>query len=135
LALGLFRELLDPARWEVTALTPDTLSSELLEAVERTRPAVLCVASLPPGGLAHTRYLCKRLRQRFPDLKILVGLWGLPGDVPLQSLADAGADATTTTLAAARAQLTEWLPALQAEPEAPAAAARPKERERVGQLE
>src|SRR5262249_1072416 len=52
LALSLFRDLLDPARWDVTVLTPDALSSELLEAVERTRPAVLCVASLPPGGPA-----------------------------------------------------------------------------------
>ena len=38
------------------------------------RPCV-CLAATPPGGLAHTRYLCKRLRARFPDLKILVCRW------------------------------------------------------------
>src|SRR5437773_12173300 len=80
LALHLFRDLLDPVKWAVEVLSPDALSSELLGTVEEVRPAALCVAALPPGGLALTRYLCKRLRPRFPDPNILVGLWGLAGD-------------------------------------------------------
>jgi hypothetical protein len=139
LALHLFRDLLDPVKWAVEVPSPDTLSSELLGTVEEIRPAALVIASLPPGGLAHTRYLCKRLRQRFPDLKILVGLWGWVGDAngPRQTLTAAGADAVDTTLAAARAQLTEWLPAFPTETAAGAQAGTPdrtKGHERVGQL-
>jgi predicted PurR-regulated permease PerM len=133
LALNLFRDLLDPVKWAVEVLSPDTLSSELLDAVEKVQPAAVCIGALPPGALAHTRYLCKRLRQRFPDVKLLVGLWGLSGDkdVPRQALMDAGADAVAITLADARQQLTEWLPVFQAETAAPAEA---KGHERVEQL-
>ena len=32
---------------------------------------LVCIAAVQPGGLAHTHYLCKRLRAEFADLKIL----------------------------------------------------------------
>ncbi len=55
---------------------------------------------LPPGGLAHTRYLCKRLRARFPELKIVVGRWGLKSRVEenQEALKEAGADSMETSL-------------------------------------
>ena len=71
--------LLDPARWDVQMLGAESLTSDVLAAAENG-PAVVCVGSLPPGGLAHSRYLCKRLRARFPGVKIVVGRWGLKGD-------------------------------------------------------
>ena len=102
--------------------------------MERERPAAVCIAALPPGGLAHTRYLCKRLRQRFPAVKLLVGRWGLKGNVEENrtALAESGADHVGTTLQETLAQLTEWQPVFQAD-----AAAEPKARakaaEKVGQ--
>jgi hypothetical protein len=77
LALEMLQHLLDPARWSVELIAPETLATELLQMVQEKHPAVVCIAATPPGGLAHTRYLCKRLRTRFPDLPILVGRWGL----------------------------------------------------------
>jgi hypothetical protein len=38
----------------------------------------VCISALPPKALAHTRYLCKRLKQQFPQAKIAVGLWAQP---------------------------------------------------------
>ena len=40
-------------------------------------------ASLPysPAGLDQARYLCKRLRSQFPDIKIAVGLWGFQNNL------------------------------------------------------
>ena len=71
-------------------------------------------AATPPGGLAHTRYLCKRLRARFPDLKIHVCRWddraraqSNPGH-----LLEAGADLITATLLETRQQLASLLPIL-----------------------
>jgi hypothetical protein len=59
--------------------------------------------------MAHTRYLCKRLRASFPALKIVVGRWGSPGNSPdsQELLRQAGADAVGTTLHETCAQLTQ----------------------------
>ncbi|HEX4589076.1 MAG TPA: AI-2E family transporter, partial [Gemmataceae bacterium] len=93
-ALRMLRGLLDPLRWDAEILPVAALAAELLERMATLRPAVVCVAALPPGGLAHTRYLCKRLRQRFPDVKIAVGLWGADSALAQarEVLAGAGAD-------------------------------------------
>jgi predicted PurR-regulated permease PerM len=77
LALEMLQQVLDPARWDLELIAPETLTAELLDLVGQRKPALVCIAAIPPGGLAHTRYLCKRLRSRFPDLRILVGRWGL----------------------------------------------------------
>jgi hypothetical protein len=97
----------------------DVLTSEVVAMVETSRPAVICLSSLPPAGLAQTRYLCKRLRARYPDVKILVGRWGHRDggaehwDVPLS----AGADHVSTSLLESRNYLAQFA-ALQ--PAAPA---------------
>ncbi len=75
-ALEMLQRVLDPARWDLELIEPTTLTAELLDLVGERGSGVVCIASTPPGGLAHTRYLCKRLRSRFPDLKIVVGRWG-----------------------------------------------------------
>jgi predicted PurR-regulated permease PerM len=77
LALEMLQQVLDPARWSLELIASETLTAELLDLVAQRKPALVCIAAIPPGGLAHTRYLCKRLRTRFPDLRILVGRWGL----------------------------------------------------------
>ncbi len=76
-ALEMLGRILEPARWDLELIEPATLTAELLEQVAERRPAAICIAATPPGGLSHTRYLCKRLRTRFPDLKLLVGRWGI----------------------------------------------------------
>jgi predicted PurR-regulated permease PerM len=99
LGLLMFRELLDPARCEVVAVSAATLSSELLALVARERPALACIGALPPEGLAHARYLCKRLRAGFPDVKIVVGRWGQGlGGAEREELLAAGADGVGGTL-------------------------------------
>jgi predicted PurR-regulated permease PerM len=114
LGVEMLTKLLDPARWEVERLGEAALTSDVLAAVADTNPAIICVGSLPPGGLAHARYLCKRLRARFPEVKILVGRWGFKGDAEpnREQLREAGADLVATTLAEARDQLSTWLPVL-----------------------
>src|SRR5206468_1131788 len=76
-ALEMLRRLLDPARWQVEVGGGESLAGEFVSMAEEEHPAVICVGALPPGGVAHTRYLCKRLRARFPGVKIVVGRWGL----------------------------------------------------------
>src|SRR5262249_46395686 len=110
LGLEMLRQLLDPARWEVDILSIEMLSVELVAAAGEKEAAVVCVAALPPGGLAHTRYLCKRLRARLPRAKIMVGRWGLKGNVDQnqQQLREAGADDVATTLLETQKYLNDW---------------------------
>jgi predicted PurR-regulated permease PerM len=42
-------------------------------------PQVAIVSALPPFAVGQARSICKRLRLRQPDLKILVGLWNFEG--------------------------------------------------------
>lgn len=114
LALEMLRQLLDPARWEVEVLSIEMLSSELVDRAGENEPAVVCIGALPPGGLAHTRYLCKRLRARLPEARIVVGRWGLKGNVEQnqEQLQEAGADQVETTLLETQTHLNAWLPVL-----------------------
>jgi hypothetical protein len=108
LALLMLQHLLDPARWEVEIASPHLLVSEALSLVETQTPAVVCIGALPSGGQAsHTRHLCKRLRTRFPDLKILVGRWGVKEstDEIRDLLRASGADHVGTTLVETREQI------------------------------
>ena len=94
----MLQRILDPARWDLELIAPTTLTAELLDLVAERRPGVVCIASTPPGGLAHTRYLCKRLRSRFPDLKIVVGRWGAHDITTTDAAREAGADRAATTV-------------------------------------
>jgi len=105
LALLMFWQLLDPARYELALLAHQTLTSEVIEQIAEKSPALVCIASLPPGGLAQTRYLCKRLRKRFPNLKIIVGRWGSRNENNGNSLLAAGADKVGTTMIETRDQV------------------------------
>jgi hypothetical protein len=41
---------------------------------------VVCISALPPFALLSARTLSKKLRERFPNLTILLGLWGATGE-------------------------------------------------------
>jgi hypothetical protein len=100
IALVMFRQLLDPDRYEVDLTKTPLLTSEVVARVVDTRPALVCIGAVPPGGLAQARYLCKRLRARFPELKIVVGRWGLREDTDetLAHLRSEGIDYVGTSL-------------------------------------
>ena len=114
LALEMLRQLLDPAKWVVEIAAVETLTADLVAQVADQAPALVCIGALPPGGLAHTRYLCKKLRARFLKVKIVVGRWGLSGNIEAnrEQLRDAGADLTAATILETRRQLSSLLPTL-----------------------
>jgi predicted PurR-regulated permease PerM/methylmalonyl-CoA mutase cobalamin-binding subunit len=111
-ATQLLVRLLDPADWDVATAAVETLTSELLDRIAADEPAAVVIVSLPPGGLTHTRYLCKRIRQRFPDVKVVVCRWTPPGDdgepAGADALRAAGADEVTTSLESTQTFLHGW---------------------------
>ena len=106
-ALQMLQQVLDPMRFVVECTKSTLLTAEVLSLVEQAAPALVCIGLVPPGGFAQTRYLCKRLRARFPTLPIVVGCWGGPKD-EAEHLARLGLDRiahTSTTLLETRNQI------------------------------
>jgi hypothetical protein len=115
LALELLSQVLDSNRWDVQILSIELLAAELAESVGKIDPPVVLVGALSPGSLARTRHLCKRLRARLPNARIVVGRWGPTAEKhdADKSLEEAGADHVETTLQGVRIHLNSWLPAFQ----------------------
>ena len=105
LALLMCGQLLAPTRYAMEVLADEALTSEMVDHVAEKRPALVCIVSLAPGGLAQTRYLCKRLRVRFPDTRILVGRLGAQSGNHRDALLAAGADKVATTMIELRDQV------------------------------
>lgn len=82
-------------------------ASELVEYVGQRKADVVCISAVPPAAVAHARRLRMRLRRRFPELNLVVGLWNSPGDLS-EAKERIGSDLKTqivATLADAQAQI------------------------------
>jgi hypothetical protein len=80
---------------------------EMLEQVSRSGCPLICVSALPPFAVGQARSLCKRLRAKFPDLAIVIGLWGFGGGVPKaqERVGPGCSDAVVTSLSEALLQV------------------------------
>ncbi len=108
-----FAMTIDSTRWEVKVAGDETLASELMELVAEFRPAVVVIATMPPGGVSHARYLLARMRQRFSDVKLLVGRWGCESAVlDPRSETIKNTDGIDRTLGDTRKRLAEMHPTL-----------------------
>ena len=99
LAAQMLARLLPAPEFDAVAL-PHANPAETLQAIEAARCRTVLISALQPPAASHAESICRRLRQRFPELKILVGLWGADGDVAKAAvrLKAAGADEVVTTL-------------------------------------
>jgi hypothetical protein len=122
LALRMLQQLLRSHAVGLEVGSARALTGEVLALVAEKNPSIVCIASIHPDDLAPTRHLCKRLRARFPALKILVGRWGTTEPGERDQLLASGADAVGSTLRESRDQIRENIPL-----EAHASAASPQE--------
>ncbi|HEY5566751.1 MAG TPA: AI-2E family transporter [Gammaproteobacteria bacterium] len=76
----LLAQVLEARGCLVQAVSLASLASGV-EHVEEHKPDVVCISATPPAAAMHGRYLCKRLRGRFPKLNLVVGLWDAQGDL------------------------------------------------------
>lgn len=116
-ALTMFAQLLEGDGCHLETLSTKILTSEIVSRVKKNPPALICISSLPPGGIAQTRYLCKRLRAAAKDMKILVGRWGQKDNIDKirQRLLEAGADHVATSVRESQAFVQSLLPVLQSQ--------------------
>ena len=99
---------------------------DMLQQVGEGRFQIVCISALPPFAVGQARSLCKRLRARFPNVKVIVGLWGFTGGVikAQERVGTACTEAVSTTLSEAMlqvrrlAEMMESAPDFAEEPEA-----------------
>ena len=89
-------------------------AGELLDLVEKSEVNAACISVVSPSTVIHARYLCVKLRARFPQLKIVIGLWGMTQGLSdaARRLGDSGANEVVTTIADAVVQLAKHAPTL-----------------------
>lgn len=111
LALRMFAHVLRLEGQSLEVVSSNRLSAEILDRIDRELPAVVCIGSLPPGGLAQARYLCKRIRRQGPNVKIVIGRWGDCDnlDKTTKRLLDSGADFVAETFHDSRKQIVPLL--------------------------
>jgi predicted PurR-regulated permease PerM len=86
-------------------------ASELVEYVGQRKADVVCISAVPPAAVTHARRLRMRLRRRFPELNLVVGLWSAPRDLN-EAKERIGSDLKTqivATLADAQAQIRRFV--------------------------
>jgi hypothetical protein len=74
-------QLLDLRGYCAFPVSVTKLASEMVETVEAHGAHAVVVSALPPAAVTHSRYLCKRLHGRYPDIKMVIGLWTAKGDL------------------------------------------------------
>jgi hypothetical protein len=117
LAGAMLTQLLQQQGFEA-ATAPNKLSAgELLGLVEKADVDVVCISVVAPSTIIHARYLCKKVRTRFPKVKIIIGLWGATENIAEATgrLRDSGADEVVVSLAEALNQIAKTAPLLAEE--------------------
>ena len=101
----------------------EAMVGEKVESVEQRRADIVVISALPPWTVASARYLYKRLRRRFPDMEIVVGLWTAKNDLGRVQAryAPDGKTYLVGTLADARKRVHELSEALRLSKDAPSA--------------
>ncbi len=92
-------QILRQAGYGATYLAIGTVD-DMLRQVEKGGFRIAFVSALPPFAVGQARSLCKRLRARFPELVIVMGLWEFGGGVlkAQERLASSCINAFATTL-------------------------------------
>jgi predicted PurR-regulated permease PerM/CheY-like chemotaxis protein len=99
LALNLLDELLPREAGRLESISAMATVSEIVQQIRDQKPTAVCIASMPPRGTGQSRMRCKRLRSTFPDLPIIMALWGYETNADeAKTMLEAGATKVTWTL-------------------------------------
>jgi len=90
--------VLAPERVSARLAPKEMLAAEVLDFCGDSKAVLL--SAVPPQAVLNASYFCKRLRQRYPQMKIIVALWHANGGFERLKarLVEAGADEVVGTL-------------------------------------
>ena len=114
LAGAMLTQLLQQQGFAAQNASGKLAAGELLDLMEESGVDAACISVVSPSTVIQARYLCVKLRARFPQLKIVIGLWSTTQGLAdaARRLRDSGADEVVTTLADAVVQLAKHAPTL-----------------------
>jgi hypothetical protein len=78
---GMLAQLLEREGCVALSFPLGSSATDMLALMEPSADDVICISALPPFAVTHARNMCSQVRSHFPNAKILVGVWGFPGDV------------------------------------------------------
>ncbi|TLD71262.1 AI-2E family transporter [Phragmitibacter flavus] len=94
--------ILLPSTIELEISQEPHLIGELIHRIETHKPDLICISAMPPDASASAIILCRRFRNRLPNLKILVCRWALPDDeLDDRAIREAGATWVATSVSKA----------------------------------
>src|SRR5271157_4377329 len=80
-AAAMLAQLLERAGYAALSLPIAHASlADMLALLEIRPDDVICISALPPYAFPPARTMCKLIRDRFPKVKLVIGIWGFSGD-------------------------------------------------------
>lgn len=103
ISASMLSQLLELAGCAALSFPVDPDLREMLEVLQPSANDVICISALPPFAFSHAKALSRQLRASFPQTKIVVGVWGFPGETQqaLERFQAPRPDHLVTTLAQA----------------------------------
>jgi len=101
IAAAMLAQLLEQGGKATVSFPVGTSSGTMLDLVAPTANDVFCISAIPPFAFSHARTLNRQLRAKYPQTKILIGVWGFTGEVEraLQRFQPTRPDKFVTSLA------------------------------------
>jgi len=125
IASAMLAQLLEHAGCPTVSFPVSSSHHNMLDLVQPTGNDVFCISSIPPFAFSHARNLNRQLRTRFPQTKILIGVWGYTGEMEraLQRFQPAPPNKFVSSLADALEYLGVAAPVAEAEAAKPESSA------------
>ncbi len=80
IAAAMLAQLVEQAGYAALSFPVDPSLQHMLAIVEPEQNDVFCISAVPPFAFARARTLCRLLQVRFSRTRIVIGVWGFPGD-------------------------------------------------------
>ena len=81
IAVTMLGQLAEMNGFRVETVSLTTLPGEIVDLVAQQKANVVCISAMPPAAMRHARGWCKRLQGRYPEARLVVGLWNAKGDI------------------------------------------------------
>jgi predicted PurR-regulated permease PerM len=75
LAAFMLEQLLTKKGIRSRALSVKTLTRDIAKQIRKEQIQAVCISGIPPFAVTPARLICRRLKQEFPKLKVVVGIW------------------------------------------------------------
>ncbi|WP_083745318.1 AI-2E family transporter [Variovorax sp. KK3] len=78
---------------------PGTVTGDYIAGLDLDGAQCVCVSYLSPEPQVHARHLCRRLKRRWPEVKVVLACWNAPAELLVEDACKGlGADAIVTSV-------------------------------------